>query len=55
MKINNAYQLKLIILLNELSLREKWPELLTGLRYLNKIVTRFYIDSYWKVILFFFH
>lgn len=40
--------MKLLIILNELSLRGKWTELTIGLKFLNRIITRNYIDSYWK-------
>jgi hypothetical protein len=47
--IKNAYQMKVLIMLNEFHSRGKITELEFGLKYLNKIVTRFYIDAYWKV------
>ena len=50
MKPKNAFQLKLLLVLNELSLRHKWKELRIGLKYLNGNCNRFYINSYWKVI-----
>ena len=44
-----AFQFKLLNLLNDLSLRGKWNELQFDRKYFNNILTRFYINSYWKV------
>jgi hypothetical protein len=46
----HAYQFKLFIMLNELNMRGKWDELKIGLKYMNKILTRNYIDIYWKYL-----
>jgi len=48
--MGHAFQSKLLIILNEMSLRGKWTELTIGLKYLNGIITRNYIDSYWKYL-----
>lgn len=45
-----AFQSRLLTMVNELSLRGKWTELKIGLKYYNKVLTRYYINSYWKVI-----
>lgn len=47
--MGHGFQSKLHVLLKELSLRGKWTELAIGLKFLNGIITRNYIDSYWKV------
>jgi hypothetical protein len=47
--------MKVLVMLNELRLRGKDRELEYGLNYLNRIVTRFYIDAYWKVWLLIFY
>jgi len=49
MNQRHGFQLKLLRIISEFSLRGKWDELSVGLKYLNRIITRFYIDSYWKV------
>jgi hypothetical protein len=46
----HAYQFKLFIMLNEFNMRGKWDELKIGLKHMNKIVTRRYIDIYWKYL-----
>ena len=48
-KIRNAFQMKLIILAKEFSLKHKWIELAECMKILNKHLTRHYINVYWKV------
>lgn len=45
----HSFQLKLLVIINDLRLRGKWPELALGLKYLNGIINRHYLDPYWKV------
>lgn len=47
----HSFQLNLLSVLNKLSLKNKYPELTIGLKFLNGIITRNYIDSYWKYLL----
>lgn len=49
-KIKHGHQIKILIMLNRLSLKGKWNELKFGLRIFNKIVTRYYIDHYFKFV-----
>jgi hypothetical protein len=49
-QFKHAYQFKLFMLLNELNMRGKLDELQIGLKYMNKILTRYYIDIYWKFL-----
>jgi hypothetical protein len=49
MKVKNAFQMKLIILLREFSLKHKYDELIECMKILNKHLTRHYINVYWKV------
>ena len=46
----NGQQIKLLLILNDLNLRGKLDELKYGLKYMNKILTRFYLSSYWKFV-----
>lgn len=46
----HLFQLKLLKTINNLSLCGKWNELSIALKYLNSIITRHYIDSYWKYL-----
>ena len=46
----HEFQLRLLIVLNELRLRGKWSELAFGMKYLNRIITRNYVDPYWKFV-----
>ena len=48
-KIKHGYQIKVLLMLNKLSSKGKWEELRLGLKIFNKILTRHYIDHYWKV------
>ncbi|RMZ94177.1 TATA box-binding -associated factor RNA polymerase I subunit A [Brachionus plicatilis] len=45
-----AYQSRLLTMINELSLRGKWTELKIGLKFFNKVLTKYYIDAYWKFL-----
>ena len=49
MKIKNAFQMKLIVLLSEFSLKHKFDEAVECMKILNKHLTRHYINVYWKV------
>jgi hypothetical protein len=49
MKAKYGLQQKLLLVLNELSVRGQWSELLAALASLNPLLTRFYIGAYWKV------
>ena len=49
--MKNSVQMKVLLMLNDLSLRGRWEELRFGLKLLNKILTRFYIKPYWKYVL----
>jgi hypothetical protein len=44
-----AFQYKLANLLRKLSRASKWNELEMGLKYMNSILTRHYMNIYWKV------
>lgn len=46
----HSFQLKLLVIINDLRLRGKWPELALGLKYLNGIINRHYLDPYWKFL-----
>lgn len=46
-----AFQSRLLLMINELSLKGKWFELKIALKYFNKVLTKYYINSYWKVII----
>lgn len=45
-----AHPLRILLMLNDLSLKGKWNVLREGLFHLNKILTRHYISSYWKFV-----
>jgi hypothetical protein len=49
-KYKHAYQYKLLVILNDFSSRGKWNELNVALKYMNRILTRHYIDIYWKYL-----
>ena len=49
-RFKKAHQRKLLIIAKEFSMRSKWNELKTVLLLLNKILTRYYLDAYWKYL-----
>lgn len=48
---NSSVQLKIALILNETSDRDKWNEQKTALIHLNEHLTRHYIEIYWKHVL----
>jgi hypothetical protein len=48
--IKHGHQIKVLMMLNKLSAQGRWLELRTGLKIFNKILTRHYIDHYWKFV-----
>lgn len=48
--IKNANQMRLLVLLKELSLKGSWRELKLALNYMNKVLNRHCIDAYWKYL-----
>ncbi len=49
MNQRHGFQLKVLKIISEFSLRGKWSELVVSMKYLNRIITRFYVETYWKV------
>lgn len=48
--LTNANQMRLLILIKELSLKGAWRELKLALTYMNKVLNRYCIDAYWKYL-----
>jgi hypothetical protein len=49
-KFKHGHQIKVLMLVNRLSAQAKWNELNSGLKIFNKIITRYYIDQYFKLV-----
>jgi len=49
-KFKHGHQIKVLMLVNRLSAQAKWNELNSGLKIFNKIITRYYIDHYFKLV-----
>jgi hypothetical protein len=50
--LKKAPQLKLLSMLNEFYFHAKWNELNAGLAHFGNCLSKLYINSYWKVMLF---
>lgn len=48
-ELRNAFQMNLILMAREFSLKHKWNELIECMKILNKHLTRHYVNLYWKV------